>query len=109
MSWYNSLISCGLEPKPIHIGATLHSLCVAIGKLALYKLHVRTYGGKSDEDLNKQSNHTRTIQKWINLLNEVLDDFKGKGHTVTMDSAYVGNILAQVGRYKWLINMIGTA
>ncbi len=34
------------------------------------------------------------------MLDEVLNDFKGKGHYVTMDLAYMGDILAQVGRYK---------
>ncbi len=87
----------------------MHLLCIAVGKLASYKLHVRTHGGKSNEDLDKKSIHTQTIQKWVNLLDEVLDDFKGKGHYVTMDLAYIGNILAQVVRYEWRNNVFGTA
>ena len=39
----------------------------------------------------------------------MLDAFKNAGHHVTMDLAYMGNIMAQIRRYKWLINMIGTA
>ncbi len=76
--WYNSPITCGLEPKPIRTGAMLHLLCVAVGKLLSYKLHVRTYGGKNDKDLDKKSIHTQTIQKWINLLDELLNDFRGR-------------------------------
>ncbi len=72
-------------------------------------MHVRTYGGKTDEDLCQKTAHTGTTQKWVNLLDEVLHDYKGKGHCVTMDSAYMGNILAQVGHYEWQINMVGTA
>ena len=32
----------------------------------------------------------------------------GNGHCVTMDSAYMGDIMAQIGRYEWLINLVGT-
>ena len=53
--------------------------------------------------------HTGTVQKWINLLDNILDKYKGKGHCVTMDSAYMGDILAQVGHSEWKINMVGTA
>ena len=53
--------------------------------------------------------HTGTVQKWINLLDNFLDEYKGKGHCVTMDSAYMGDILAQVGHSEWKINMVGTA
>ena len=99
----------GPEPKPIRTGATLHSLCVTFGLLRTYKLHFRTYGRKSDDHLGHTTVHTGTIQKWVNLLDEMLGEFKGKGHYVTMDSAYMGDILAQVGREEWKINMVGTA
>ena len=88
----------GPEPKPIRTVAMLHSLCVTFGLLRTYKLHVRTYGGKYDDDLGHTTVHTGTIQKWVNLLDEMLGDFKGKGHYVTMDLAYVEDISAQVGR-----------
>ena len=87
----------------------MHWLCVTFGPFALYKLHVRTYGGKTNEDLCKTTDHTGMTQKWINHLDKVLDDYKGKGHCVTMDSAYMGYILAKVGHYKWLMNMVGMA
>ena len=99
----------GPEPKPIHTGATLHSLCITKGPFCSYKLHVRTYGGKSDKDLDQKCTHTVTVQKFVNLLDIILDDFKGKGHHITMDSAYMGDIMAQIGRYEWQINMVGTA
>ncbi len=39
----------------------------------------------------------------------LLDDFKGKGHFVTMDSAYMGDIMAQIGHDEWKLNMVGTS
>ena len=44
----------------------------------------------------------------MNLLDEVLDEYKYKDHHVTMDSTYMGDIMAQIGRYEWQINMVGT-
>ena len=38
----------------------------------------------------------------------MLDAFKGKGHCVTMDSAYMGDIMAQISHNEWQINMVGT-
>ena len=86
----------------------MHSLCVTDGPLASYKLHVRTYGGCTDEDLKEKCVHTGTVQKFINLLDIMLDEFKGNGHHVTMDSAYMGDVMALIGRYEWLLNMVGT-
>jgi len=45
----------------------------------------------------------------VNLQSILLDAFKGKGHCVTMDSAYMGDIMAQIGREEWKINMVRTA
>ena len=39
----------------------------------------------------------------------MLDAFQNLRHHVTMDSAYMVDIIAQIGWYKWLINMIGNA
>ena len=39
----------------------------------------------------------------------MLDPFKGAGRCVTMDSAYMGDIMAQIGRLEWNMNMVGTA
>ena len=61
--WYRSAMMIGPEPKPIRTGATLHTLCVTKGPLAGYKLFVQAYGGKSNEDLNKRTEHCSTIQK----------------------------------------------
>jgi hypothetical protein len=65
------------------------------------------FGGKIDGDL--QSHHINTImmQKWVNLMSVLLYDFKGKGHCVTMDSAYMEDIMAQIGHDEWKLNMLG--
>ena len=107
--WYHSVMTIGPEPKPIRTGATIHSLCVTKGPLSSYKLHCRVFGGKTDEDLNRWHENTATLQKWIVLYNEMLGAFKGKGHCVTMDSAYMGDIMATIGRLEWKVNMVGTA
>jgi hypothetical protein len=69
---------------------------------------VRVYGGKSDEDLDGANQHTESTQKWVNLYSIMLDQFKGAGRKVTMDSAYMGDIMALIGRHEWLTNMVGT-
>ncbi len=38
--WYHSPITQGPDPKPIWTGATIHSLAITHGDLALYKVHV---------------------------------------------------------------------
>ncbi len=50
-----------------------------------------------DEDLQHPHVNVATMQKWVNLMLIILDDFKGKGHCITMDSAYMGDIMAQIG------------
>ncbi len=86
-------MTVGPEPKPIRTGATLHSFCVTKGPLSTYKLFVRAYGGKTDGDLDGKHQNTATTQKWVNLYDIMLGNFKGKGHCVTMDSAYMGDIM----------------
>ncbi len=39
----------------------------------------------------------------------MLNDFKNNGHCITMDSTYMGDIMAMIGRDVWRINMVGTA
>jgi hypothetical protein len=110
--WYKSSITIGPEPKPIRTGATLHSMCVTFGPLATYKLHVRAYGGREDEEMNKKTKNVeggKSKQKFINLLETFFADFMGRGHIATMDSAYMGELAAQVGREVWKLNMIGTS
>ena len=99
----------GMEPKPIHTGATIHTLYVTKGPLVTYKLHCRVYGGKSDEGLNFCHDNTATTQKWVNLYSEILDDFKDMCMACTMDSAYMGDIMAQIGREVWGFNFVGTS
>jgi hypothetical protein len=107
--WYHSNITVGPEPKPICTGATIHSMCITHGPLRSYKVHCRVYGGSSDEGLNTKHVNTVTLQKWVNLLSTLLEEFKGVGHCVTMDSAYMGDIMALIGRLEWKINMVGTS
>jgi hypothetical protein len=87
-SWYKGPITQGLEPKPICTGSMMHTVCVTDGPLATYKLHAWTFVGKMDEDLQHGHVNVVTMQKWVNLMSIILDDFfKGKGHCVMMDSA----------------------
>ncbi len=67
------------------------------------------FGGVTDGDLDKTNDNTITTQKWVNLLSLMLDSFKNNGHCVTMDSAYMGNIMVMIGHNVWRINMVGTA
>ena len=39
----------------------------------------------------------------------MLDSFKGKCYCVTMDSAYMGDIMALIDQHEWNIDMLGTA
>ena len=39
----------------------------------------------------------------------MLDPFKGEGRYMTMDSGYMGDIMALVGHHEWRMNMVGTA
>ncbi len=109
MGWYHSPIMQGPDPKPIWTGATIHSLAIMHGMLALYKLHVRVFGGKTDGNLGHHQDNTSGIQKWVNLLDHMLHALKGNGHCMTMDSVYMGNIMAMISRDVWKINMVGTA
>ncbi|KAL7527926.1 hypothetical protein ACHAXR_002197 [Thalassiosira sp. AJA248-18] len=106
--WYKSGITIGPEPKPIQTGATIHSICVTHGNLRTYKLHCRVYGGKHDEGLNHQHHNTANTQKWVNLYDEMLEEFKGIGMCMTMDSAYMGDIMGQIWREVWCMNFVGT-
>jgi len=107
--WYHGPITQGPEPKPVRTGATMHTVCITDGPLATYKLHARKFGGKMDEDLQSRHVNVAATQKWVNLMSLLIDDFKGNGHNVTMDSAYMGDIMAQIGRKEWKMNMVGTA
>jgi hypothetical protein len=41
-------------------------------------------------------------------MSKMIDEYKNAGRFVTMDSAYMGDIMAQIGREIWGMNMIGT-
>jgi hypothetical protein len=55
------------------------------------------------------NDNTITTQKWVNLLSLMLNNSKNKGHCITMDSAYMGNIMAMIDHDVWHINMVGMA
>ena len=73
-----------------------------------YKLQCCVCGGRYDEGLDYVHENTTSTQKWVNLYNEMLAEFKGRGMCLTMDSAYMGDIMGQIGREEWEINMVGT-
>ena len=106
--WFHSAITIGPEPKPIRTGAKIHSMCITDGPLATFMIRVRTYGGKSDETLKKKTQSTGSVQVFINLLDEFLTVFKGRGCHVTMDSTYMGELLALVARQVWKVNVVGS-
>ena len=106
--WYKSHMIYGPESKPIRTGATLHTLCVTNRPLSTYNLFARLYGSAKDDNLNRKHKNASNLQTWVNLYNLMLEPFKGKWRCMTMESAYMSNIMAQIGRYKWGINMVGT-
>eukprot|EP00957_Ditylum_brightwellii_P142023 10820548-Ditylum_brightwellii.AAC.1 len=63
---------------------------------------------QNDEDLEVKYQNTASLQKWVNLYDIMLDNFKGEGHCVMMDSAYMGDIMALIGGHEWKNNMVGT-
>jgi hypothetical protein len=108
VGWYCSPITQGPDPKPICTGATIHLLAIMHGNLVLYIVHICVFGRATDSDLGEANESTITTQKWVNLLSLMLNNFKNKGHCVTMNSAYMGNIMAMIGRNVRCINMVGT-
>ena len=102
--WYHGPITQGPEPKSVRTGVTMQTICATDGPLASYKLHA---GSKTDRDLQSCHINTITMQKWVNLMSVLLDYFKGKGCCVTMDYAYMGDIMVQICRNKWKLNMVG--
>jgi hypothetical protein len=102
----------GPDLTPICTGATIHSLAITHSDLSSYKVHVRVFvGGATVRDLDKMNDNTVTTQKWVNmlLLLLMLDSFKNNGHCITMDSAYMGDIMVMIRRGVWRINMVRTA
>jgi hypothetical protein len=105
--WYHSGITCGPEPKPVRTGATAHTVCVTNGKFARFLLAWRIYGGRNDEGLSAPVSGSQGRGKWIQLFDELVKPWYGKGHIVTMDSAYMSE--------KWMdhamsrgLNTVGT-
>ncbi len=108
-SWYKGPITQGLEPKPVQTGMTMHTMCVMDGPLATHKLHAHSFVGKMDKNLQGHLENVVSTQKWINLMDVILDNFKGKGLCVTMDSTSMGEMMAQIRQEEWQLNMVGTS
>jgi len=106
--WYHSCMTIGPDPKPICTGATAHTACVREGELESYKVWARWYGGAADTELKTVNEHTSTALVWINLFDRFLEPYKGEGHHVVCDSAYMSDALANIGRVEWQTNIIGT-
>ena len=77
------------DPKTICTGATLYSLAITSRKLQFYyKLYARCYGWKDDGDIQGRHSHTARQQKFVNLFEMMLAQFREKGYYVLCDSAY---------------------
>jgi hypothetical protein len=50
--------------------------------------------------------HTVTKLKMVSLYDFMLEPFKHNGRYVVMDSAYMSDVMCQVGREEWKINRI---
>jgi hypothetical protein len=105
--WCKGPIMQRLEPKPNCTSRTMHTVCITDGPLATYNLHAQMFGGKMDKDLQHHHGNVMTTQKWVNLMLIILDNFKGKGHCIAMDSPHMGDIIAQIGHKEWQLNMVG--
>ena len=60
--WYHSVMTIGPDPKPIGTCMTIHhQLCVTYGPLRTYKVFVKAYRGRIDEDLEVRHNNTANL------------------------------------------------
>ena len=98
---------------PSHKGQS-QSTSAPVWPLATYKLHCQTFGVKMDDGWGPLILFSTVMtQKCVNLMSVLLDDCKGHGHCITMDSAYMGDIMAQMattsGKSIWLrwCNQVG--
>ena len=44
----------------------------------------------------------------MNLLSIALHPFKGEGHTIVCDSAHMSEVMADIAREIWKMNLVGT-
>ena len=58
--------------------------------------------------IQRWNEHTTKEAKFMNLFDIIQSSFCGKGHHVTCDSDYMGDIMAQISWNIWRINMVGT-
>ena len=97
LGWYHSPIMLGPDQKLICAGAAIHLLVVMQGDLVSYKVHLCVFGGAMEGDFGKSNDSIITTQKWTNQLLLILDNSTYKGNCITMDSAYIGDIMAMIG------------
>jgi hypothetical protein len=78
------------------------------GPFVTYTLHKCVFGRKSDKDLKKITPTVGIQQVFSNLLNIFSRLFMRRGYTATLDSAHMGELLAQVVTKAWEIIVIRT-
>ena len=100
--WYHSAMTLGPDPKPVRTGSTAHTICVGQGPLMRFLMAWRTYGGRTDEGLASLD-----TGKWIQLFDTMVKPWIGKGHVVTLDSAYNSEKLIDQARVKG-VNVVRT-
>jgi hypothetical protein len=83
------------------------TLCVTLGILSLFKLPCHVYRGKSDKGLDRVHLNTTSTQKWVNLYDDMLEEFKGQWICVMMNLTYMGDVMGQIGRAVWTMNFLG--
>ena len=66
------------------------------------------YSGQGDTELKVIHENTSSTLIWINLFNWLLEPFKGKGHSVVCDSAYMSDTLGMIGTVERGTNILGT-
>ena len=59
-------------------------------------------------DLDVVHENVQNPHKWVKLYDSMFDGFNGEGCCVSMDSAYTSNIMVQIRRQEWMMNMVGT-
>ena len=73
----------------------------------MYTLCV-TKAQEGDMYMNVHNPYTVTKYKMVLLYDIMLNPFKGKGHTVVMDSAYMGDAMTMVVWRHWKVKMVDT-
>ena len=99
------------EPKPISTRKKLYIFCVTKDPLWwTYKLFACAFSGAKDDDLFSLVIMNTTIHQIYRskyILRSHVETIQGGSRCVTMDSAYMSDIMAQIGRLNgisiWLV------